>query len=423
MKKTVLLIAFWLGLGYAYAQNVDSIFSEHIHSVEFRANGNFRENLPIIDLKKESFLVLTFDDLGELRNLNYTIEQCDRDWKPTKLDKLEYIEGLPEDRLNNYKNAQATNIHFVHYRLTIPNENVRWNKSGNYVLKIFEDNYEKTPVLTRRFMVYEPIVAILPEFTVSNATKFNTHHEVDFKIDPKNFRIQNPMNEIRTTILQNARWDNARISVPPTFVMADKLVYDYQDSLTFWAGKEWRYADLRSSRFRTERVFRIDQGEETWDVTLRTDLDRLREPYLIYPDLNGSFFSETKDFPNQNIDQLISADYMDTYFSLNYEQEIEDADVYIFGKLSDFKIDERFKMTYNEQRHLYEGMARLKQGFYNYIYAVVPKDKNKKPDFSKLEGDWYGAENEYHILAYYRPVGARYDRIIGYVKAQWSMRR
>ncbi len=419
--KRLLLLAALFGSVFAKAQNMDTIFSETIQSVEFYPNGT-HENMPAIELKQGS-LVLNFDEVGgQLRNMNYTVELCDRDWKPTKLDRLEYLDGIGEDRINNYKNSQATNIQFVHFNLTIPNEVIRWTKSGNYLLKVYEDNSSKTPILTRRFVVYERILTIENEFAMPNAIKYNSHHELDFKLDPKTFRVQNAMNDIRVTVLQNARWDLARQNVPPTFVMGDKIVYDYLDSISFPAGKEWRYVDLRSTKFRSERVMAIDKGDETFDVILRTDLDRSREPYLIYPDINGGFFTATLDYPNQTVDPSVSADYLNTIFTLKYADEIDDADVYLFGKMTDWKIDPRFKMTYNGQRSRYEGEVLLKQGFYNYIYAVVPR-KSKKPDFEKLEGNWFATENEYQFVVYYRPFGARYDRVIGYQKYQSTIKR
>jgi hypothetical protein len=93
----------------------------------------------------------------------------------------------------------------------------------------------------------------------------------------------------------------------------------------------------------------------------------------------------------------------------------------MYGQMSDWKIDERFKLDYDEARHEYSGEIQLKQGFYNYSYAVVPK-KTLKPDYSMLEGDWYETENEYHVVVYYRPFGARYDRVIGYQKTLSSRR-
>ncbi|MEZ4949342.1 MAG: hypothetical protein R2784_08145 [Saprospiraceae bacterium] len=52
----------------------------------------------------------------------------------------------------------------------------------------------------------------------------------------------------------------------------------------------------------------------------------------------------------------------------------------------------------------------LKQGFYSYQYVMVDKDGNK--DFETLEGNDYQTENEYTIIIYYHPFGARYDQVI-----------
>jgi hypothetical protein len=405
------------------AQNIDTIFSETINSVQLRSNGDFKNgNLPVIPLKGGN-LVLSFDDMtATFANFSYTVELCDRDWKPTRLEKIEYIEGLNEDRITDFKNSQATNIPFVNYQLSLPNSTIRWNKSGNYLLKVFEDDGDKTPVLTRRFIVFEPILLPAAEFQIPVGFKFNSSHEMDLKIEAKNFRVANPTNELRATVLQNGRWETAKMNVPPSFVVGDQINFDYQDSLIWSAGKEWRYVDIRSSRFRSERINTIVNGEKTWEFLMRPDFDRSREPYLIYPDLNGGFFVETQDYNNVGgANSRIQADYVNLFMALKYKEPIPDADVYMYGQMTDWKIDERFKLEYDERRLEYAGEVQLKQGFYNYSYAVVPR-KTGKPDYSMLEGDWYETENEYHIIIYYRPFGARYDRVIGYQKVLSSRR-
>jgi hypothetical protein len=423
MKQLLTLAAIAFLPFLSAAQNIDTIFSEAVGAVQLRVNGDFKNgNLPITPLKGGT-LTLTFDDLNaNFANFSYTIEQCDRDWQPTRLEKIEYLEGLMEDRITDMKNSQATNVAYVSYQLTIPNPTVRWNKSGNYLLKVFEDNAEKTPILTRRFIVFEEVLLPNPEFQIPVGFKFNSSHELDFKLEAKNFRVSNPVNELRATVIQNGRWDRAKQNVKPSFVVGDQINFDYQDSLVWPAGKEWRYVDIRSTRFRSERIQTIVNGEDTWEFLMRPDLDRSREPYLIYPDLNGGYFVETQDFRNQGGgNSRVQADYGNLFMTLKYKEPIPDADVYVFGQLSDWKIDDRFKLEYDEKRLEYAGEIQLKQGFYNYCYAVVPK-KTRIPDFSMLEGDWYETENEYHIIIYYRPFGARFDRVIGYQKVLSSRR-
>ena len=47
----------------------------------------------------------------------------------------------------------------------------------------------------------------------------------------------------------------------------------------------------------------------------------------------------------------------------------------------------------------------LKQGYYNYYYDT--------PDDS-VEGNFYQTQNEYLILVYARPIGSRYDSLVGW---------
>ena len=415
MRK-LLSVLFFALFSTLYAQSdkikaVDSIYADNIRTVRFFAGGN-PTSTPIMDLNSGS-LKLVFDDMDvEVKDLMFSVEQCNRYWQPTKLDKLEYIEGFHEERINNYKNAFTTNVPYMHYTLLLPTETMRITKSGNYLLKVFEDNAEKTVVLTRRFIVYEQILVPVPQMTYSAPIKYNTHHEMDIVIDPKQFRVQNPINDLRVTIMQNGRWDNAINLMKPSHVLGEKIMFDYQDSISFAAGKEWRYVDLRSTRFRSERVMSIDKGDDTWDYVLRNDLDRSREPYLIYPDLDGGYFVDNTDFNNDG-ESAIKADYVNAHFTLLRKLEVDEADVYIFGALSDWKIDERFKMIYNAQKKGYEADVLLKQGFYNYNYVVVPH-KTKQIDMETLEGNWYETENEYTFLVYFTPFGSRHDRVIGY---------
>ena len=49
---------------------------------------------------------------------------------------------------------------------------------------------------------------------------------------------------------------------------------------------------------------------------------------------------------------------------------------------------------------------------YIYQYLFVPNGSTTGQT-APLEGDFYQTQNEYSIYVYYRPMGARYDRLIG----------
>jgi hypothetical protein len=73
-------------------------------------------------------------------------------------------------------------------------------------------------------------------------------------------------------------------------------------------------------------------------------------------------------------------------------------------------------MVFNSESGRYECMMRLKQGFYNYKYVVVDRYTGAL-DEGAISGDFWQTENNYKVLVYYRDLGARYDRLIGYGEA------
>ncbi len=395
-------------------ENYDCVHVDYIKSVKFHIDGLFL-SVPIVDLNNQGGLLLSFDDLdGNVKDYRYTIVHCDKNWKPSVLSSMEYIDGFSEDRLNDYRFSFKTLTSYTHYELLLPNDDLGWTKSGNYLLKVFDDESDRKLVITRRFMVVEPLVSIIPKLSVpSNVSKSRTHQEIDFVVNHERLEIRNPRVEVTATVLQNGRWDNAITNIQPLFTKISELIFDYQDKVVFPAGKEFRYVDLRSLKFRSENVSSIERTDDGFLVYLYKDEKRFNQTFFSHQDLNGNFVIENSD-QSRNFD--LSSDYADVLFSLSTPTPYFDNEVYIFGGLTDWQLQEQYKMVYNNAVNAYVGTALLKQGFYDYAYAVVPSDTKKRTaDLSEIEGDWYETQNTYSILVYYRPFGERYDRIIGAV--------
>lgn len=381
----------------------DDVMGENWASVKFHPMGQPLQ-MPIMDLQGGS-LLLSFDDLdADIKRLYYTIQHCDADWKPSKLEQQEFMIGFNEEQITKYHAAFNTLIPYMHYELNLPNENLSFTKSGNYTLKIFDDLIHKKPLITRRFVISESLAAVIPQLTFSNITKYNTHQEFDFQLVAKSYRITNPLIEVRATILQNNRWDKSLSNIAPLYVKGEEIQFDYQDKIVFSGGKEFRQVDLRSTRMRSERVAQLERGNETWDYTLFADVDRSGMPYLFDKDANGNYVIESKDSDQSEV----KGDYVNAHFTLKIN-ELDSGDVYVMGSFVDWKLRPFCKMKFNGKA--YETDILLKQGYYNYQYVVVyPKEQ---PNFEMLEGSSYETENDYTIIMYHRPFGARYDRVIG----------
>ena len=102
------------------------------------------------------------------------------------------------------------------------------------------------------------------------------------------------------------------------------------------------------------------------------------------------------------------------HFSLLIDQ-INYGDLYLLGEFSDWQLKEDFKLKYNAEQKKYRGSVLLKQGYYNYHYAL--KDiSTGRVDVSFIEGTHYETRNDYYIYVYYRSVVDKYDRFVGFLK-------
>ena len=78
-------------------------------------------------------------------------------------------------------------------------------------------------------------------------------------------------------------------------------------------------------------------------------------------------------------------------------------------------------MTYQNAKQQYEATLLLKQGYYNYRYLFVPDgdmDANLTVEsFKPVEGNYFQTENQYTALVYFREIGGRTDRLVGWADA------
>lgn len=386
----------------------DYVYKKNIRTVLLHRDG-FDLSSPLIALGTNNQLKLTFDDLdGNIKNYYYTIVQCNSDWTPnTQLIAYDYMEGFTENKIMQYEFSFNTFQKYTHYALKFPNENIKILKSGNYLLKVYLENNPDDVVITRRFYVGDFKAEVLGKVGYSSVVRYrNSHQKVDFTIQTQNFNVSNPFEDIKVVVTQNDRWDNAIKNLKPLFVRDNNLIYEYQTENLFPAGKEFRWFDFRSFRYRNERVEQM-VNENPNQVYLVTDMVRSYKRSFTERDINGKFQIEVKEGRNSELE----SDYAYVHFVLPFSPPLTNGNLYVFGSLTDWNIQEDFKMKYDYQKQQYQVVGYLKQGFYNYEYVFVEDGKDEF-DQSLIEGDYYETENNYSVYVYYRPFGSRYDELI-----------
>ncbi len=387
------------------------IYNPKVKTVQFSPLGKILEH-PVIALRGNDVLELNFDLMGDdMKGFEYTLIHCTADWKPSDLNIFEYIDGFTEAPITTFEFSFNTLQPYVNYRLQIPNNDMEPLLSGNYLLVIYDEEDRGKVYLTRRFCLVEPMVeTVLNTKRSARADYFDTHQEVSLEVLHPDLNLTNPFQELKVTLLQNFRWDNAYMNLSPTLIGDEKVVYIREGKYVFPGLKEFRFTDFRDMNTKHRTVFNLSpQGD--W-VTLFTENIRRFKPYDYYRDANGRYLiGLTDQFQSRDNDR--EAEYVDVEFTLETGTPFTTGDIFVFGEISDWQANDDYKMTYNWETKAYEASFLLKQGRYDYIYCFVETDTDKV-DCAKLEGSWHETENDYQVLVYYRGFADRYDRLVAY---------
>jgi len=162
----------------------------------------------------------------------------------------------------------------------------------------------------------------------------------------------------------------------------------------------------------TQRVQYIDDRNNAYRVVLKPDIKRTFKKYLEMGDANGRLFIKNIDGYDNNLE----SDYATTVLTLPYSQPLNKGDIYIFGQLSNWEINDDFRLKYDYDAVAYKAEIYLKQGVYNYTYLYV-SDTAKSADISLIEGTHFDTENEYVFKVYYNDPSGFYDRLLLYYTA------
>jgi len=411
-RLIISFILFFIGVSPIFSQYENLTFKNKVYtsyakSVTFEL-ADAPLSFPIINLNASmnTKLVLKFDDIENTGNsFIYDLIHCDRDWNPSTIDNIEYLDGFTDEEIEMMDFSFSTFLEYTQYTLLLPNDDIKWNYSGNYLLVVYEDNSKKQPVLTRRFLVVDNKISLSTTNVIpSDPLKYETHQEFDFQANIKGQEFDDPLVSISAVVLQNYNWESAIYGLTPKFTNRDNLVFDYGDVVVFPGIKEYRNFDTRTLISPGLNVNTVDFKLESTDVLLDLQHDRAYRTFHTRNDANGGFIMYTQDRPEENL----SAEYTNVIFVLETDRIEED--VYIVGGFNNYLPTEEHQMFYDEKRRSYIGKILLKQGYYDYLFAV---DKKGKLDLTALEGSWHETENDYTVLMYYRSYYEGYDQLIG----------
>ena len=367
--------------------------------------------------EEDNTLEISFDELShDIKQYTYCVLHCDRNWNVSQINSYEYLDGFTTNDIVDYELSNNTQQEYTHYWLEFPNADMQLKASGNYVLQIYLDGDQEQVVAEVCFQVVEPIAEINVNLRHNTDIELSgRYQQLDIDVNTSQLALHDVQN-VALVVTQNGRLDNRVVVDKPTFVEPNRLRYTNQKILIFQGGNEFRRFDTYSTYYAGYHVDRILYQQGDYHAILDEDMVRGtmavgagREGlgYLSDVDANGQWVvnCEKTDYPD------VDAEYMWVHFTLPVKQPLMNMQVFVGGDLFYNTFTMANMMQYDAENKCYYLYAYIKQGGYNYMYYILGANENT--NLLPIEGSHWQTRNEYAIDVYFRPFGARYDRLVG----------
>ena len=418
MRRLIFIFTYFLAclLPFSAFAQRHQINDDNIRSLQVVANQKWMD-LPIMVLN-DGKISIDFDDLTHTyRRLTYRLEHCEADWKPSVgLFESDVVDGfIAGNTIDDVKESTLTNTLYTHYHLNIPNDNCQPKLSGNYRLYVYDDDSSSDhPLLTACFMLTEPAessMGVRLNITTQTDQSINREQQqAEMLIDYGTYIVSNPQEQIKTVVLQNRNWLDARWNSKPQYVMPNGLRWSHNQDYIFWAGNEYRKFEILSTDVASMGVDKIGWDGKNFHAYLFPTTPFLN--YLYDEDADGAFLIRNSD----NVEINTTSDYMLTHFQLNVPSPYPYR-IFLNGDWTYDRLLPTYEMTYNSTGGYYEAVVPLKLGYYNYQFLAA--DEQGRLSSFRVDNSHYQTENSYQALIYFRPQGGRTDKLVGYANVRF----
>ena len=394
-----LAITFLLFVTIAQAGN--KIYSPTIKTLTTIVNDDWL-NRPVMELGSSDILYIGFDELSHnTHQYTYHLTRCEADWtESTDVFESDWLQGFNDNPIDDYRNSLNTTVLYTHYEFQIPNEQCSIRMSGNYRLSIYDEDNGHEKILDAEFYVVEPQMNIGLSMTTNTDIDFNnSHQQLSMTLEYRNMKVVRPEDEIYTIVMQNWSEQTARINVKPQYIYQSGQKWEHQRDLIFDAGNEYHKFEILDVSHPTMGIDRIVwDGERYQAYPFATTL---RRNYLTDESANGAFLIRNSD----RIEEAFTCDYVWVNYTL---ESPYNGEIYLQGQWTNNADQTAYQMQYNGTCQCYQTQIMQKQGYYSYHYI------DKYGATSPTEGNFFQTRNTYQALVYYRGLGDRTWRLVGY---------
>ena len=227
----------------AFAQR-NEVLAPNIRSLTVVADQNW-QSMPVVQLGGS--IEIGFDDMTHTyHRYAYKIQPCNADWTVNdQLFESDYIRDFSSDNIiEDVKESLLTTKEYTHYKFNISGILL----SGNYLVTVYDNNDNDDPIIKAYFMVAEPkeksMGVSLSATTNTDASINQSDQQISMEVSFDNYNVSQPESQIKTVVLQNGQWHDARVNLKPQYIMAGKLRWEHNRGLIFPAGNEYHKFEI-----------------------------------------------------------------------------------------------------------------------------------------------------------------------------------
>jgi hypothetical protein len=336
-----------------------------VYTIQVYQEGSEVE-LPVYHMDRGVPLVLAFDVVeSRSRPLSVYFYHADRTWR-RDLVPAEYLESFHRDDLINYQPSRATQIQYVHYRYSFPNNAIRFRLSGNYILRVTEQRMEDEALFERPFFVSESGTGIdfgFDSIVISGSPYTAIQPTVQFT--PREPTVGNAF-DYTVCFVRNGLWNQSRC--------ADRPALAGQPSMRYFLEPETSFLPDASDYFLDVSDVRIGSQIERTDLVRSPWLAQLEPDYFRFPGTPGAPLLNGQIIVDEAVRSVAepstAAEYIDVQFSMVPDNEFRvPGSVYVVGSFNGYRADASSLMEWNGPARRYEATQRMKQGRYEYRYV------------------------------------------------------
>lgn len=353
-------------------------------------------------------LVLSFDLMGDAhRYLRASLTHTTPFGAPSGLLESEYASEFNQTSLEDFAYSQNTFRHYVNYRLPLPTPDLQPLLSGRYTVNVWDEDEPDSLLLSVPFYVSEGAGTLQGSAShITDRGSAGEWQQLAFTYTlPRTLAVHDPLQELTVIAVQNSDPSTAH-TLKPLRLEGNRLIFEHRPELLFPASNEFRRMEISRTDMPVMHTDSLRFDGVGYSAFLTPDYPRTERPYE-YDRTQWGRFKVREYF---STDSDLGADYLPVTFTLVMPR-VMNGDPYVQGEFTGYKTLPRYRMVWDEERHLYTLTLPLKQGHYNYRYALAA-EPGRAGEPGPVEGNKYETSNEYTIYIYYTPPGARYSRLL-----------